>query len=152
MIASLRVLGSLLAREHEIADIIVDLGITSSLLIALSHPNFKIRKEAAWVTSNISAGTVKHINVLISCGTIEKIIELSTMDVFEVRQECMWALSNAVNWAKDNKVIEKLLEIGIIETFCSMLGCNEPQTLIIIMEGLKELLRYGKEHSVYLMS
>lgn len=151
VIVSLRVLGSLLARDHEVTDAIIDSDITPSLLLALSHANPRVRKEAAWVASNISAGGGRNVSLVAGCGIVERAVELVRVDTFEVRKECVWVLSNAVNSAGDWSVVKRLVEVKVAEVLCEMLHCKEPQTLIIAMEGLDGLLKYGKEHPIDLV-
>jgi len=148
VIPTLRVLGSLLAGDEEIAQNVLDCGILEPLSNIISSPKDKIRKEAVFVSSNIAAGTTKQSHLVIESGIAQKIIELAKTDTFEIKKECVWVLSCLSDKMTDLRLMENVLNMGIIEALCGMLNATEARILFVAMEGLESLLEKGIKYFI----
>ena len=73
---------------------------------------------------------------------IPKLVTLSQTDAIEVQREAIWSLSNCTA----NKVpehIRYLVENNVVEALLSWLDKNDTKTLVVILEGLVNMLEVG---------
>ena len=61
----------------------------------LQHPNKKLREEACWVLSNITAGSQEQLQMCIDFGLIDILVNILINDDTMVKMEAVWALSNS---------------------------------------------------------
>lgn len=89
------------------------------------------------------AGSENQVKQIIEQGIIDKLIHLATTDALEVQREAIWALSNSTA-NKRPEIIKVLVEKGIIQVMCTWLDKNDTKSIIIILEGLRNILAVGK--------
>ena len=75
---------------------------------------------------------------------MKKLMDLAIQDTFDVRRECVWAISNATSGASEEQ-LEILINLQAVEALCSILNTNEPRTLAIALEGIENLLKKAKD-------
>lgn len=61
----MRVIGNLIAHSHEATEMVLKFDIINELKNTLINKYSDIRKEGAWIISNIGAGTVNHIQLIL---------------------------------------------------------------------------------------
>jgi hypothetical protein len=78
--------------------------------------------EAAWVITNLACGSPAHVSELISCGAVQRLIQLvSSATIPSLREQALWALGNL---SVDSHVARQImLENFIIETVMGVVGC-----------------------------
>ena len=112
----------------------------------LSHEDQAIIKEACWTLSNICAGTVGQISVLIETGIIDKLIDLVHVDVYEIQREAGWSISNATA-LRDKDVVAEIVRRKGIEAMCHVLTMKiDVKTAVVLLEGIRNCLEVGQEH------
>jgi importin subunit alpha-1 len=117
----------------------------------MSHAENMIRKEAVWTLSNICAGNESQVKLIIELGIIDKLVQMTFSDVLDVQRESVWSLSNCTA-LKQPDIIRVLVEKDIIKAMSTWLEKNDSKTLVVILEGLTNILHVGKStfgHSVF---
>lgn len=94
----------------------------------LSHPKDKIRKEAVWFLSNITAGNQAQVQAVIDAGLLPKIIENLSKGEFQTQKEAAWAISNLTISGNRDQVAQ-LIRDGAIPPFCDLLTCKDTQVI-----------------------
>lgn len=111
--------------------------------------NHTLKKEAAWVFSNLSADSPGIVQKEIECLAIKRLSELALTDSYDVKRESVWALANAcITSIKEQ--INSLIEANVPEALCGILSIQDPRTISIALEGLESLLKKGETTSVFL--
>lgn len=119
----------------------------------LSHPKDKIRKEAVWFLSNITAGNQTQVQAVIDAGLLPKIIENLSKGEFQTQKEAAWAISNLTISGNRDQVAQ-LIRDGAIPPFCDLLTCKDTQVINVrigfmesIMRGTNDLLCFFNHRS-----
>ena len=133
----------LLKEEHGI-QVLVNAGIIKELGLVLSSSNEKLRKEAIWCLSNITASKPIHVQVVIDSGILKQIVELTIKDVYTVKVECIWVLANAA-YRHNTSNVKYLIDIDVVEALCSMLNIKDLKILYVTIQGILYLLKGAKE-------
>lgn len=100
LIPVLRSLGNLIAGTSYVATdvLIVGQDITdcaiSALIKCLKSENRAMKKEAAWVLSNISAGSLQHKELVFSSEASPFLLDLFLTASFDIRKEAAFVLGN----------------------------------------------------------
>ena len=102
-------------------------------------------KETCFMISNITAGTQKQIDCMIKNNIFSSLINLLKLKKapFEIRKEAAWAISNAT-LAGDSQQIGHLVRKGAIEVFIPLLETQDQNVLLVVMEGLNNILKCGE--------
>ena len=94
----------------------------------LSHPKEKLRKEAVWFLSNITAGNKSQVQAVIDAKLLPKIIYNLSKGEFQTQKEAAWAISNLTISGNREQVAE-LIKEGAVKPFCDLLTCRDTQVL-----------------------
>ena len=108
----------------------------------LDHEKKNVRKEAAWVLSNIAAGTQAQIGQVLSNGRMQDVLNLSLNAVWEIRKECIWVLSNIASGGSDEQVAS-LVSLGAIHSLVTVLDMNDTKMTIVALEAIESILEVG---------
>ncbi|KAK4740536.1 hypothetical protein SAY87_032383 [Trapa incisa] len=79
----------LLAPGHEITDSVITV-----LVKCLKSEHRVLKKEAAWVLSNIAAGSVEHKQLIFSSEALPLLLHLLSSAPFDIRKEVAYTLGN----------------------------------------------------------
>lgn len=83
------------------------------MLRLIEHPKKPVRKEVVWSISNITAGSLKQIELTVQSGLFDKLINLTIHDDPSIKKEALWAVANAT--ASSNEVLmDELVRHNII--------------------------------------
>ncbi|TKY52898.1 Importin subunit alpha-9 [Spatholobus suberectus] len=127
MIPVLRSLGNLIAGDshaiyavlipgREIADNAIEV-----LVKCLNCENRVLKKEAAWVLSNVAAGSVEHKQLIYSSEAVPVLLRLLSAAPFDIRKEVAYVLGNlCVAPAKGDDKPSLILEhlVSLVEKGC----------------------------------
>lgn len=94
----------------------------------LCHNKEKIRKEAVWFLSNITAGNQSQVQAVIDAGLLPKIIDNLSHGEFQTQKEAAWAVSNLTISGNREQVAE-LIKANAIPPFCNLLTCKDTQVI-----------------------
>ncbi|KAK7267640.1 hypothetical protein RIF29_20318 [Crotalaria pallida] len=100
LIPVLRSLGNLIAGDsHTMYDVLVPGreitdNVIKALVKCLNGEHRVLKKEAAWVLSNIAAGSVEHKQLIYSSETVPLLLRLLSAAPFDIRKEVAYVLGN----------------------------------------------------------
>jgi hypothetical protein len=119
---------------------------TSHILSSLLSPQRTIRKETAWLLSNIAAGSPEQVAALFTKPTIvSTLIEMTRSATWEVRKEAIYAVSNAFTGGS-LKQVNILVQMDGLEAMCDVLVLNDSTMVLTALAAIESALRIGKEH------
>lgn len=142
-IPALRAIGNFVTGPDEQTNQVLRDGGLAALETTLDHPEQMMRKEVVWTISNICAGSETQVKSIIDLGIVDKLVQMAFGDVIEVQKEAVWALSNCTA-LKLGDVARVLVEKDVIRALASWLTKTDSKTLIVILEGLTNILYVGK--------
>ncbi|XP_008793530.1 importin subunit alpha-2 [Phoenix dactylifera] len=100
LIPVLRSLGNLVAGDSYITDAVLIVGhnitdqVLSGLMKCLKSEHRVLKKEAAWVLSNIAAGSFEHKELIFSSQATPLLVHLLSSAPFDIRKEVAYVLGN----------------------------------------------------------
>ena len=145
-VPALRTIGNLLTSDNHTQSVLDYPRALPVLKNRLNDPRNTVRKEACWAFSNITAGSVEHIQMVIENGVVSVLVDLVEYGRdSDVKKEAVWALSNMVSGGKVDQIMY-LVEQNILAAFVSLLekGSDE-KGIIVSLEGIKNVLECGRD-------
>uniref|UniRef100_A0A1I7YV80 IBB domain-containing protein n=1 Tax=Steinernema glaseri TaxID=37863 RepID=A0A1I7YV80_9BILA len=120
--------------------LVLDCGALQQMPTLLTHLKEKINKEAVWFLSNITAGNQEQVQAVIDAGLIPMIIHLLDKGEFQTQKEAAWAVSNVTISGRPEQV-EYMVQQGVIEPFCNLLGIRDAQIVQVVLDGINNILK-----------
>jgi importin subunit alpha-1 len=147
---ALRIIGNIASSENDKhTDAILDAGVLLKLVTLLSSPRKNLRKECCWTISNITAGTKKQIQAVCDANIIPHLVKLVNSTVeFDIRKEAAWALCNAASGGGSD-TIRQLIRHDCIKPLCELLSAPDPKIIVVVIEGLHNILEAGEKQAKY---
>lgn len=142
-----RILGNFVSGNDSQTQAVIDAGILDYLEQLMSCSSKMIRKESTWLASNIACGSIPQISELVKkTNAMNRIVVNASDDLWEVRKEALWALSNICTTGNDMHVVT-LVELGGLEPLVRIIGLGntENQLLISVIDALKQILSVGED-------
>ena len=139
---TLRALGNIVTGDEEQTQVVMDCKPLPVLMRLLSSPREYIRKETCWALSNMLAGTVEQIDAVIAENIIPVLIRLTNEGEAKVRREAAWAITNLICGGSDEQV-QYAISQGCIKPLCEVLDSQDPKLIQVVLDGIRELLRFG---------
>ncbi|XP_024402317.1 importin subunit alpha-9 [Physcomitrium patens] len=96
----LRTIGNIVASDNSKCDAVLAAGqslpggINGALARILETEHRTLQKEAAWVVSNLAAGSILHKRAVFNGGAVSPLLYLLATSTFDVRKEAAYALGN----------------------------------------------------------
>ena len=145
---SIRIIGNFAAMENSFyTDKIIELNILDKLKILIQDKyTFEIRKETAWIISNIAAGTFAQLNLLYENNFQDILFDIIlNKNDDKVKDNCLWALYNFSNIPSIEK-LNNLIERGYIDIILNRLKTDKGDVLCCSLEALCNILNRGKNN------
>lgn len=147
-VACLRIIGTATCHSDVATEDLVALDCLKPLkkiLLNNDGSSNPLIKEACWVISNIAVENIRAIQVLISLDIIKLLCNLVIgFSAFSVKQEAVWAISNACTSANDIQIWQ-MVNDGILSAFLVMLDEKEANCTITVLEAIKRVLEVGQQ-------
>jgi len=149
MVPFLRTLGNIVSGDEASTWFMINLGILDQLVPFLEYSVLSIRKETAFIFSNIAAGSAMQVTAVVNIPNIlEKIQMILTNDDIKVKTECVWIIMNLLSH-KLSGVGEKLSQTnGLMEVFLKIYKDFDHSAEIQenLLENYKLYYQYLKEN------
>ena len=145
---SLRIIGNFAAMDDSFyTDKIIELNILDKLKLFIQDKyHFNIRKETAWIISNIAAGSSAQIIKLYENNYPEILIDIILNgNEDKIKDNCLWALYNFSN-ISNKDYLNNLVEKGFIDIIINRLKIDTGDTLCCSLEALNNILIKGKNN------
>lgn len=146
---TLKIICDLVSDTDKQTNIMLNFGLIEKLKCLLFDDKKNIKKIACRTLSNITACTIKEIDIVIKNNLIIILINIIKNETFEVASEAVWAISNAIICGSENH-IKYLVNEGIISTMFEFVkgAIDEPKNrkiISVVLEGIDGILRTGSK-------
>ncbi|KAL8508855.1 hypothetical protein ACS0TY_016166 [Phlomoides rotata] len=155
LIPVLRSLGNLVAGESYVTDNVLLPGheITVSAIQALTKclksEDRVLKKESAWVLSNVAAGTVEHKKIIHSSEAVPIMMRLLSTAPFDIRKEVAYVLGNLCVGPSDGSgrpslIVEHLVSLvggGCLSGFVDLVRSADMEASRLALQFLELVLR-----------
>ncbi|XP_031486501.1 importin subunit alpha-9 [Nymphaea colorata] len=155
LIPVLRSIGNLVAGNSYITDavLVVGHGITDKIVLGLikclKSEHRVLKKEAAWVLSNIAAGSVSHKRLIYSSEAVLLLLQLLSTASFDIRKEVAYALGNlcvvpAEGSGQPNVMLEHLtalIDRGCLSGYISLVRSPDIEAARLGLQFLELVMR-----------
>lgn len=144
--ASLRAVGNIVTGTDEQTQMVLDNDILKYFHALLNHQKAKINKESVWFLSNITAGTKQQVQMVIDSNLIPQVVNLLANGDLPTRREAAWCINNLSLSGKKEQVAY-VLQQGVLEPFCNLLSVDDSQILVVVLDGINNILKMASQSS-----
>ncbi|XP_018654197.1 LOW QUALITY PROTEIN: importin alpha-related [Schistosoma mansoni] len=124
---------------------ILDAGLLTYVPALLNNEKSTVVKEACWVVSNITAGSVDQIDMVISHNVMPCILEILYKGEFRTQKEACWVISNYISGGTPAQCAY-LLNQNVLKALCNILTVSESKVVLMVLEGIKKLLEISDQY------
>ena len=143
ILTSLRIVGNIACTDNaNQTQKLIDLGVLDKLKYTLFNENISIRKETAFILSNIAAGTQKQIETLIEQNFLQILYKVFINDNAKVKKEAIVAIANLTS-VEDEKYMKKLFEDNILMIVSELLKNEDAYYIAIGLEILANIFAFS---------
>jgi hypothetical protein len=140
IMTSLRIIGNIAAEDNaNQTQKLIDLGVLEKLKYTLFNQNLGIRKESAFIISNLAAGTQKQIETLIQQNFLQILYKVFKNDLPKVKKEAIYGIGN-LSSVENEKYMQKLIDDGILIFVYECMKNDETQFIALSLEILGNIL------------
>ena len=141
----LRIVGNIACEDNaNQVQNLIELNVLERLKYTLFDENLGIRKESAFILSNIAAGTQRQIEILIEQNFLQIMLKVFNNDVIKVKNEAIYAIGN-LSSVENEKYMKKLIDDGILIFVYDCLKTDDGKFICIGLEVLGNILAYAKK-------
>ena len=145
ILTSLRIIGNIACTENaNQTQKLIDLGVLEKLKYTLFNENISIRRESAFILSNIAAGTQKQIEAIIDQNFFQILYKVFTNDNQKVKKEAIIAIANMTN-VEDEKYMKKIFEDNILMIILELLKKEDAFYILIGLEILVNIFIFSEK-------
>ena len=143
ILTSLRIVGNIACTDNaNQTQKLIDLGVLEKLKYTLFNENISIRKETAFILSNIAAGTQKQVETLIEQNFLQILYKVFINDNAKVKKEAIVAIANLTS-VEDEKYMKKLFEDNILMIVSELLKNEDAYYIAIGLEILANIFAFS---------
>lgn len=142
----LRVVGNILFGDENQTQALINLKVISGIEHLMKSDNPRLRKEATWGISNITAGNSSQIQTVIENSELmHLIVDLAQYAESSTKQEAIYTLCNAVNGGTFEQIRILVQNFGVLHVLCTYLDYHQEQELATIMTAVDNILIAGSK-------
>lgn len=149
--AALRAVGNIVTGTDEQTQAVLNNEALKYFHALLNHPKQKINKEAVWFLSNITAGTKTQVQSVIDANLIPTVVHLLSKGDLATKREAAWCINN-LSLSGKREQVAYVLEQGVLQPFCQLLTTDDPQILVVVLDGISNILKMASSNYDDLMS
>lgn len=149
--AALRAVGNIVTGTDEQTQVVLNQDALKYFHSLLSHTKPKINKEAVWFLSNITAGTKLQVQAVIDANLIPQVIHLLAKGDLATRREAAWCINN-LSLSGSREQVAFVLQQGVLVPFCQLLNTDDPQILVVVLDGILNILKMASTNEDDLIS
>jgi hypothetical protein len=138
--AALRAVGNIVTGTDQQTQSVLNFDALNYFHTLLNHPKQKIIKEAVWFLSNITAGTKAQVQAVIDANLLPQVISLLAKGVLATRREAAWCINN-LSQSGMKEQMAYVLQHDVLVAFCNLLSTDDPQTLVVVLDGINNILK-----------
>ncbi len=90
--------------------------------------------------SNITAGTKTQVQSVIDANLIPQVIHLLAKGDLATRREAAWCINN-LSLSGKREQVAFVLDQGVLQPFCQLLSTDDPQILVVVLDGISNILK-----------
>ena len=125
--------------------ILIDLGILDKLKYTLFNESMNVRKESAFILSNITVGTQKQIEAVIKQNFLQILYKVYNNDNPKVKKEAIMAIAN-FTLVEDEQYMKKNFEDNILMIILELLKNEDAFYVAIGLEMLANIFAFGEKN------
>ncbi|CAF4887197.1 unnamed protein product [Pieris macdunnoughi] len=137
---ALRAVGNMLTGSDEQTDRCLQANCLDYLTELLHSGVTPLVKEASWAVSNVLAGTSEQIQLAIDKGMLVHLVHVLGVSDIRCQKEAAWAITNLCLGGTPMQ-LDALVSAGFIEPYCALLESQDHRAIIVVLEGLTNLLQ-----------
>nr|XP_009608295.1 importin subunit alpha-9-like [Nicotiana tomentosiformis] len=155
LIPVLRSLGNLVAGDTHITNVVLVAGheitgnAVQALVKCLKGEHRILKKEAAWVLSNIAAGSVEHKRLIYSSEAMALLLHLLSTAAFDIKKEVAYVLGNicvapAEGSGRPNVILDHLVNLvrgGCLTGFLDLVRSADVEAARLGLQFIELVLR-----------
>ena len=123
----------------------IDLGILDKLKYTLFNESMNVRKESAFILSNITVGTQKQIEAVIKQNFLQILYKVYNNDNPKVKKEAIMAIAN-FTLVEDEQYMKKNFEDNILMIILELLKNEDAFYVAIGLEMLANIFAFGEKN------
>lgn len=142
-----RILGNFVSGDDSQTQVVLDSGILNHLARLMGSRSKLIRKDSAWMASNIACVDLEKITMLLQKTRIlRQLIKIAKNDIWEVRKEALWALANICTNGTYTHAMS-IADAGGLEPLIAALALHnmDPDLLMAILDAVRNVLEAEME-------
>lgn len=144
IVPALRSVGNIVTGSDTQTDAALEAGVLQHMRKLLNNSRSNIVKEAAWTISNITAGNAHQIQAVIEAGIFEDICNVLTTGDFRAQKEAAWVITNTSSSGTPEQIQFLFHRVGILKPFCDLLDSKDARTVLVVLNGLKNLFQLAE--------
>lgn len=145
IVPALRSVGNIVTGSDAQTDAALKAGVLDHMKKLLNNPRTNIVKEAAWTVSNITAGNAQQIQAVIDAGIFEDICKVMMQGDFRAQKEAAWVVTNTSSSGTAMQIQHLIHRVGILKPFCDLLDSKDARTVLVVLNGLKNLFQLAEK-------
>lgn len=137
---ALRAIGNFVSKTNRQTQAVLNCGVLASITkILRKRPEHNVIREACWVTSNVTAGSPRQIQMVLDETIMPTLVNLLRFGPPDVRREAGWAVGNALAGGLRDQVCEIATQ-PCIRALCNLLSDPEAEIVGLALHGLQNAL------------
>lgn len=145
IVPALRSVGNIVTGSDAQTDAALEAGVLLHMKKLLNNSRSNIVKEAAWTISNITAGNSHQIQAVIDAGIFEDICNVMVNGDFRAQKEAAWVITNTSSSGSPQQIQYLFQRVGILKPFCDLLDSKDARTVLVVLNGLKNLFQLAEK-------
>ncbi|KAK3038411.1 hypothetical protein RJ639_030577 [Escallonia herrerae] len=145
LIPVLRSLGNLVAGDAQTTNV----NVIAALIKCLKSEHRVLKKEAAWVLSNIAAGSVEHKQLIYSSQAVPVLLRLLSAAPFDIRKEVAYVVGNlcvapAEGAGRPSLILDHLISLvqrGCLPGFIDLVRSADTEAARLGLQFMELVLR-----------